>query len=95
MTHEPDFYNKNYQNKFRGDDTKTYQTFGLPIGNAKKKVKFHPEASVIKYHQKLSNSCYLSGLNSAFRYIGDDRAVTVLVNRIQESLTLQTEKLGI
>ena len=36
MTHEPDFYRKMYQNKSRGDDTKTYQIFGVLIGNAKK-----------------------------------------------------------
>ena len=32
-THEPDFYEIMYQTKFRGDDTKTYQIFGVPIGN--------------------------------------------------------------
>ena len=25
-----------YQTKFRGDDTKIFQIFGVPIGNAKK-----------------------------------------------------------
>ena len=44
---------KMYQTKFRGDDTKTFQIFGVPIGNAKIiiKVQFHPVAPVIKYHQ--------------------------------------------
>ena len=42
MTREPDFYRKLYHTKFRGDDTKTFQIFGIPIGNAKitRKVKF-------------------------------------------------------
>ena len=35
MTREPDFYRKLYKNKFRRDDTKTFQIFGLPIGNTK------------------------------------------------------------
>ena len=36
MTREPDFYKIIYQNKFRGDNKKTYQLFAVPIGNAKK-----------------------------------------------------------
>ena len=37
---------------------KTYQIFGVPIGNAKmeREVQFHPAAPVIKYHQNTSNS---------------------------------------
>ena len=58
----------------------------------KRKIQFHPAAPVIKYHQKSSNSCCLSSLASAFYYIGDNRAVTALVNHIEESLKLQTEK---
>ena len=75
-----------YQDKFRGDDTKTYQIFGVPIGNAKitRKVRFHPASPVIKYHQKTYNSCCLSSLESAFHCIGDNRAVPTLVNRIEE-----------
>ena len=43
-----------------GDDTKTFQIFGVPIGNAKitRKVQFRPEAPVIKYRQKTSNSYF-------------------------------------
>ena len=68
MSREPDFYRKMYQNKFRGDDTKIFQIFGVPIGNAKitRKVQFHPEAPVIKYHQKTYNGCCLSILEPAF-----------------------------
>ena len=63
MTREPDFYKNLYQTKFRGDTTHDYQKFGVPIGYAKKmtkKVQFRTEAPLIKYHQKLSNSCCLS-----------------------------------
>ena len=37
-----------------GDNTQKYQILGVKIGNAKmtKKVQFHPEAPLIKYHQK-------------------------------------------
>ena len=71
MTREPDFYKKLYQANTRGDDTKTYQIFAVPIGNAKttRKVQFHPAAPVIKYHQKTYNSCCLSSLASAFHCI--------------------------
>ena len=53
MTRETDFNKYFYQTKYRGDDTKIYQIFGLPIDNAKttKKVQLQPEAPVIKYHQ--------------------------------------------
>ena len=86
MTYEPDFYIELYQTKFMGDDTQCFQIFGLPIGNAKitRKVQFHLAAPVMKYHQKTSNSCCLSSLASDFRRIGYNRAVTALVNRIQE-----------
>ena len=87
------FKEKLYETKFRGDTTHDYQKFGVPIGNAKmnKKVMFRTEAPLIKYHQKISNSCCLSSLVSAFQCIDDNRAVTVLTNLIEESLTLQTE----
>ena len=47
-----------YQTKFRGDDKKTYQIFGVPIGNEKttRKLQFHPVVPVIKYYQKSYNS---------------------------------------
>ena len=80
-----------YQAKFRGDDTKIFQIFGFPIGNAKitRKVQFHPVAPLIKYHQKTSNSCCLIILASGFHCIYDNRAVPALVNRIEESLILK------
>ena len=52
MTCEPDLYRELHQNKFRGDDTKIFQIFGVPIGNAKitRKVQFHLAAPVMNYH---------------------------------------------
>ena len=54
------YIEKLYQNKFRGDDTKTYQLFGVPIDNTKitRKLQFHPAEPMIKYHQKTSNSFF-------------------------------------
>ena len=85
MTCEPDFYRKLYQTKFRADDTKIFQIFGGPIGNAKitRKVQFRLAAPVMKYHQKISNSCCLSSLASAFHCINENRAVLFLVNIIK------------
>ena len=86
MTRELDFYRKLCQTEFRGDYTKTFQIFGVPIGNAEitRKVKFHPAAPVIEYHQKTSNSCFLSSLASEFHRINDNRAVHALANIIAE-----------
>ena len=47
---------------------------------------------MLKYHQKAYNSCCLSSLQSDFHSIFDDRSVTAFVTRIEESLTLQTDK---
>ena len=91
MTHESDFYRKLYQNKFRGDDSITFQIFGVPIGNAKiaRKIKFHIAAPLIKYQQKTYNSCCLISLASTFHCINDNRCVPALLNSIEESLTLE------
>ena len=85
---------KNYQTNTRGDNTKTYQLFIVPIGNAKttEEIQFHPAAQVLKYHQQSYNSCCLSSLASDFHSMVDSRALTALLNFIEESLTLQTNK---
>ena len=54
MTHEPDFYKELYQTKFRGDDTKTYQIFGVPIGNVEtKKITVPPSSTSDKISPKV------------------------------------------
>ena len=85
MTHEPDLYRKLYQTKFRVDDTKTYQIFGVPIGNAKiaRNAQFHPAAKLIKYHHNTYNISCLSSLESAFQCISDNRGVSDPVNIIE------------
>ena len=69
---------------------KTCQFFAVLSGNVKtaENIVFHPAAPVLNYHQKASNSCCLSSLEFDFHGIGDNRGVTTLVNRIEESLTL-------
>ena len=73
-----------YQTKFRQDDTKIFQIFGVPIDNAKtkRKLKFHLAAPVMKYLQKTFNSCCWSSLESAFHCINDSRSVLDPVNII-------------
>ena len=87
MTREAYFYRKLYQTKFRSDDTKTFQIFGVTIGNAKilRKVQFQPAAPLIKYHQKTYSSCCLISLTSDFHCINETRSVPALVNSIGES----------
>ena len=84
---------KLYQIKLRGDHKKTYQTFGVSIGNAeiRRKVQFHPAAPWIKYHPKESNIYFLISLASYFHCINDNKSVPALVNSIVESLTLEKE----
>ena len=85
---------KKLHKNIRGHETKTYQLFVLPIGNAKitENIVFHPESPVLKYRQTSYNTCCLSSLSSVFHSIGDNRAVTALANRIKKSLTIQTYK---
>ena len=75
---------KLYDAKFRGATTHNYQKLGVPIVNARmnQKVRFRTESPLIKYHQKSSNKCCLSSLESDFHCIGDNRAVTSIVNSI-------------
>ena len=65
-----------------GDDTKIFQIFGVPIGNAKitRKVQFHLAAPVMKYNQNKYSSCFLRSLASAFHCINYNRAVLAHVN---------------
>ena len=47
---------------------------------------------MIQYHQKPSTSCCLSSLSSDFNSIGNNRYTNALVNCIEESLTLRTNR---
>ena len=82
MTCEPVFYRELYQTKFRGDDTKIFQIFGVPIGNANitRKVQFYLAELEMKYHQKTYSSYCFSTLASAFHCINENRAVLSFLN---------------
>ena len=56
-----------------------------------RKIEFHPESPVLKYHQESYNSCCLSILASTFHIIGDNRAITVLAYHIEASWILHTD----
>ena len=55
MIRETNFYRKLYQTNTRGDDTKTYQLFSVPVGNAKttENIVFHPASLVLKIYPKV------------------------------------------
>ena len=93
MTRELFFFRELYQTKFRGDETKTFQIYGVLIGNEKisRKVQFHLAAPVMKYHQKTPNSCCLISLASDFHCFNDNRYVLANVNNIEESFTLEKQ----
>ena len=86
MTPEPDFYNyfikiilgmmiQKYIN---------YLQYQLVMQKTTEEIQFHPTDPMLKYHQNSSSSCCLSSLSSDFHSIGDDRAVTAIVNCIKE-----------
>ena len=85
MTCKPYLYRELYQTKFRRDDTKIFQIFGVPIGNAKitRTLQFRLAAPVMKYLQRTSNSCCLSSFASAVHCIDDNRDVLSLVSSIE------------
>ena len=65
--------------------------FVVPIRNAKnvEEMKYHIDAPMIKYWQSTLNSCYFSSFSSAFDCINQIKAVNVISNCIEESLTSQ------
>ena len=87
-TREPDFYKKLFQSHDNKQDTNTFKTFQVPIGNAKvvKSFVFHKDAPILSYCQKTLNSCCFSSLASAFVSNKQIKAVHAISIRIKESL---------
>ena len=87
-TSEPDFYKKLFQNHENEQETDTFRTFQVPIGNAKvvKSFVFHKDAPILRYRQKSLNSCCFSSLASAFASINHFKAADAISIRIKESL---------
>ena len=75
-TREPDFYKKLFQIHDDTQDNNTFKIFQVPIGNAKfvESFKFRIDAPILKYCQKLLNSCCFSILASAFASINNNNA---------------------
>ena len=69
-----------------------YLQYQLLMQKKNREIPFHPAAPVLKYHQKLYNSCCLSSLASDFHIVVDNTAITVLVTHIKESFTPYTDK---
>ena len=67
-TLEHKFYGKLIKIHDNTKDTNTSKIFQVPIGNLKcvEKIKVHSDAPMLKYRQKLLNSCCFSILESSF-----------------------------
>ena len=63
-TYDPDFYKKLSQSHENTQDANTFKMFQVPIGNSKcvENFKFHNNSPMLKYFQKLLNSCCFSSL---------------------------------
>ena len=63
-TREPDFYKKLFQSHDDKQDTNTFKSFQVPIGNSKcvETFKFYKDAPILKYCQKSLNICCFSSL---------------------------------
>ena len=67
-TREHDFYKKLFRSHKNEQDTNTFKTFQVLIGNSKvvKSFVFHTHAPIIVFCPKTLNSCCFSILESAF-----------------------------
>ena len=64
---------------------KTYQVSIVKNGNEElQENRVLPEAPVLKYHQRSSNSCCLSILALSFHINGYNRSATALANCIKK-----------
>ena len=79
---------KLFQNHENEQETDTFRTFQVPIGNAKvvKSFVFHKDAPILSYRKKSLNSCCFSSLASAFASINHFKAAAAISLRIKESL---------
>ena len=88
ITREPGFYKKLFQSHDNEQDTNTFKTFQVPIGNAKvvKLFRFQNDAPIISYCQNTLNSCCFSSLELAFASNKHFKAANAISIRIKESL---------
>ena len=92
-TREPDFYKKLFLSHEDTQDTNTFKLFQVPTGNSKcvEKFKFHNDAPMLKYYQKLLNSCCFSSLSSDFVSIKKIKTANDISLRIEESLNSKVD----
>ena len=92
-TLEPDLYKKLFQNHDNEQETDTFRTFQVPIGNAKvvKSFVFHKDAPILSYCQKTLNICCFSSLASAFASINHFKAADAISIRITESFKSEVD----
>ena len=87
-TREPDFYKKLFQSHDKEQDTNTFKTFQVPIGNAKalKSFVFHKYTPTLSYCQKTLYCCCFSSLAPVFASNKHFKAANAISIRIKESL---------
>ena len=73
-TSEPGFYKKIFQSHDNEQETNTFKTYQVPIGNAKvvKSFVFHKDSPILSYCQNSLNSCCFGSLASAFASINQN-----------------------
>ena len=74
-------------------DNNTLKTFQVPIGNAKcvESFKFQNEALILKYCQKILNSCCFGSLSPAFDIINHFNSANAISMRIEKSLKSEVD----
>ena len=84
-TREPDFYKKHFQSHKNTQDINTFIFFQVPIGNAKcvESFKFKNYSPILKYCQKLLNSCFFSSLAPSFASINHNNSANAISLRIK------------
>ena len=87
-TREPGNYRKLFQSHENTQYTNTLKMFQVPIGNSKcvENFKFHNDAPMLKYFQKLLNIFCFSILASSFAGILKTQSINNISLRIEESL---------
>ena len=82
------YIKKLFQSHEDTKDINTFRLFQVPIGNTKcvESFKFQNDAPILKYCQKLLNSCCFSSLASVFASINHNKAVDDISLSIEESL---------
>ena len=90
-THKPELYMKLFRSHDNTQDSNTFKLFQVPIGNSKcvDVFKFHSDASMLNYCQKLLNGCCFSSLAYAFSSIKQTNSFNAISFCMEESLKIK------